>query len=47
LNDIDVVTPDQIQALAQELFRDELFTYTFLGPINSEDLPASELKLGV
>jgi predicted Zn-dependent peptidase len=46
LNDIDAVTPDQVQALAQELFRDELFTYTFLGPIDSEDLPASTLTLG-
>jgi predicted Zn-dependent peptidase len=47
LNDIDAVTPDQVQALAQELFRDELFTYTFLGPIGPDDLPASELTLGI
>jgi predicted Zn-dependent peptidase len=47
LNDIDAVTPDQVQALAQELFRDELFTYTFLGPIGPEDLPVSELTLGI
>ncbi len=46
LNDIDAVTPEQVQALAQELFRDELFTYTFLGPIEPDDLPAAELTLG-
>jgi predicted Zn-dependent peptidase len=45
LNDIDAVTPDQVQALARELFRDELFTYTFLGPIEPDDLPASNLTL--
>jgi len=46
LNDIDAVTPEQVQALARDLFRDELFTYTFLGPIGPEELPASELTLG-
>ena len=46
LNDIDAVTPDQVRALACELFRDELFTYTFLGPIEPDDLPASDLTLG-
>ncbi len=46
LNDIDAVTPEQVQALARELFRDELFTYTFLGPIEPDDLPASELTIG-
>jgi len=46
LNDIDAVTPDQVQALACELFRDELFTYTFLGPIDPDDVPASELTIG-
>jgi predicted Zn-dependent peptidase len=45
LNDIDAVTPDQVQALARELFRDELFTYTFLGPIEPDDLPATSLTL--
>jgi len=47
LNDIDAVTPEQVQALAQKLFRDELFTYTFLGPVGPEDLPAADLSLGV
>jgi predicted Zn-dependent peptidase len=46
LNGIDAVTPDQVQALACELFRDDLFTYTFLGPIDPDDLPATELTLG-
>ncbi len=46
LNDIDAVTPDQVQALACELFRDELFTYTFLGPLDPDDLPATDLTLG-
>jgi predicted Zn-dependent peptidase len=45
LNDIDAVTPEQVQALARELFRDELFTYTFLGPIEPDDLPATFLTL--
>jgi len=46
LGDIDAVTPEQVQSLARELFRDELFTYTFLGPIEPDDLPAAELTLG-
>jgi len=45
LNDIDAVTPEQVQSLAQELFRDELFTYTFLGPIEPDDVPAPDLTL--
>lgn len=46
LADIDAVTPEQVQALARELLRDELFTYTFLGPIEPDDVPAAELTLG-
>ena len=45
LQSIDEVTSEAIQDLARSLFRDEYFTYTFLGPVKEKNIPQDMLKL--
>lgn len=45
MRDIDGVTSETIQELAQSIFRDEYFTYTFLGPVKEKSIPSETLRL--
>ncbi len=43
---IDAVTADAVRELSRQMFKDELFTYTFLGPVTENDLQPQKLALG-
>lgn len=43
LRNIDAVTPEQIRILAAGMLRDDLFTFTFLGPVRADAVPADTL----
>ncbi len=45
LGELDAVTPADIQTLANDMFRDDLCTYTFLGPVHENDLPPDLLQI--
>lgn len=45
LQSIDSVTSRTIQELAQSIFKDESFTYTFLGPVKEKKIPPEILRL--
>lgn len=43
LKDIDKVTTDDVRELARGLFRDDMLTCTFLGPLKEKDIPQNLL----
>jgi len=42
---IDAVKAETVRETAREIFRDELFTFTFLGPVEEKEIPAETLRL--
>ena len=42
---VDAVKPEAVQSAAVEIFNDELFTFTFLGPVREEDIPPEKMRL--
>jgi len=46
IRNIDAVTPEAVREIARRIFRDELFTYTFLGPVNKKEIQDNFLAMG-
>ena len=42
---VDTVKPEAVKASALEIFNDDQFTFTFLGPVREEDIPPETTRL--
>ena len=42
---VDAVKPEEVKESAIEIFKDDLFTFTFLGPTREEDIPPETTRL--
>ena len=42
---VNAVKPEEVKASAIEIFNDDLFTFTFLGPTREENIPPETTRL--